>query len=856
MSVTFLQPWFLLALIGLLVLIRIWKKGTLAPTAGSKSVSFLVLRGVTLLLVILALSDPRLLFPSDRVNLFFLLDMSESVSPEGRDSALNYLRQSLTGMGKEDRAGLILFGKGAHVESELKNPFSLSDLKSQIDGQATDIRGALQLAAGLFPSSGQHRIVLMSDGNENRNHAMEGAYLAKSLGVKIFPLPLPTWFQGEEVFIETLETPDQIGPQTPFDVRIGLKSTFPGAGELLLFKNGRLLFGERIHFEPGKELYRFQDEIGKPGITRYEVRLHPDRDGIPQNNRGLSFTRSVPRPAILYLTASRATPSPFKEALEQQGLRVIVKDPAEITESLFDLLDYQAVVLHDLSSRHFSPNVLENLERYVRDLGGGLLMIGGPNGFGAGGYLHTPVEKALPVFMDVPTTVELAGLALVLVIDKSSSMAGDLEKKNKMEGAKIAAYGALEMIGPLDRAGILLFDTEHQWLLPMAPVSDRKKVAALLSGVKESGGTDLFPALEEAFRVLKETPAARKHIIILSDGLTRKGDFAALTDAMREAKITVSTVALGKDADRVLLKEIARRGGGRSYFTEDVEKIPRIFVGETRMAAQKVVVEKILQPEVITDVEPIRGLPLKEIPRIEGQVVTYPKKGALHLLRTAEGPLLSVWQYGLGRSAAFTSDLGPRWGKSWIVWPHYGAFAAQLVKWVKRQEPSAWLRLEWKRKEGRTSFRFEADDERGNPLNFIEWEGGLLSPSGKKEALKIEQTAPGTYEGSFASEEAGEYFLTIYPSSKAGKASGPILLGYGVPYSDEFLQTGIHRELLVSLAEISGGRLLDLHQSPQGLFQAEGQGAEMGSPLWPWLTLAAMVLMTVEIAWRKWKEWG
>jgi len=219
-------------------------------------------------------------------------------------------------------------------------------------------------------------------------------------------------------------------------------------------------------------------------------------------------------------------------------------------------------------------------------------MIGGDKSFGAGGYLKTPVEMALPVSTEVPTTLDLPGFALILVIDKSSSMAGSIANKNKLEGAKIAAFSAVEMLNPFDRVGVLAFDSEFHWTVPVTQAKNRRKIARELSTLKESGGTDLYPALEEAFRLLKGYKAAKKHIIVLSDGLTNKADFPSLIRALREAHVTVSTVSVGRDSDIVLMKAIAELGGGRSYFTDDANNIPRIFAGETKIAAKKVIVEK------------------------------------------------------------------------------------------------------------------------------------------------------------------------------------------------------------------------------------------------------------------------
>ncbi len=851
MSLTLLKPIFLIALIAIPLLWMGFKKTFPRELSSREKVLFGGLRSLLLLLLILALCDLRLLSPSDRVNLFFVFDQSESINARGKNAALAYMKKAVSGIGKEDRAGLILFGKEASLERELGHDSFPADLRSQIDPNATNIKDALHLALGRFPESGKNRIVLFSDGNENRKEAREAAYLAKSLGIEILPAPLTSWFQGQEVFMEKVESPPTADLQTPFEIRALFSSTHEGEGELILLRNGRLLKNERVRFQAGKNVFRFSDVIKDPGLNLYTAVINSPRDEIFQNNQGLSFTQGTRKARILYLTGHREKTSPLAEALKKQGLAIIQKDPADLSELFNDLLDYSAIVLHDVQSRHFSLATMENLERYVKDTGGGLVMIGGVNGFGAGGYLNTPVEKALPVSMDVPTSMEFPGFALVLLIDKSASMAGNLEKKNKMEGAKIAAYGAVESLNPQDVVGILAFDWVFQWTVPMTSARERPKIARQLSTLKESGGTDLYPALQEAYRVLREMKAFKKHVIILSDGLTQEANFPALLRSLRESGITVSTVSVGNDADVNLMKDIAKWGAGRSYYTDDSEKIPRIFVSETQLAAKKVIVEKALKPRARMTSDLTKGIPTGDLPLLQGQVITYPKPGATILFETGEGPLLSTWQYGLGRTVAFTSDLSPRWGKAWILWEHYGAFVSQMVKWAKQKETPMNYQAALERKGGWNTFQVEVTDDRGLLMNLLDLKMNILFPSRKNTQVPVNQTAPGKYEGTFQAEEVGVYYLSLYSSDSAGAPSGPKIFGYGVPYTDEFKEVGVNQELLSSLAALTRGRLLDVNSPPQGLFKTDGSLKETGPPLWPFLTLGALLLLMLDVGIRK-----
>ena len=813
------------------------------------------LRSIIILILALALSDPRVVKSSDRVNLFFLLDVSESVPEEGQKAALEYMQTASLGIKDEDRAGLIIFGKGASIETTLTNDFDPRAYKSQVNTNFTNIREALQLAMGKLPDEGKNRVVLFSDGNENIEDSIEMAYLARSLGVEIYPVPLISWFNKDEIFIDTLETPSTVPLETPFDIRLLITSTKENEGEIILLRNGKLTVNQRVGLQSGKNVFRFTDTLKEQGLYLYRAVINASQDSVFQNNEGLSFTQGTRRSQVLYLAGEDGELNHLTLALRQQGLDIVHKAVEDLPQSIHSLLDYSAIILDNVSGKTLSYEAMENLEKYVKDLGGGLVMVGGDKSFGAGGYLNTPVEKALPVSMDVPTTLEFPGFALVLVIDKSSSMAGGIARQKKIEGAKIAAFSAVEMLNPLDRVGVLAFDSGFHWLVSITQAKERRKIARELSTLKESGGTDLYPALQEAFRVLKELKASKKHIIVLSDGLTNKADFLSLIRTMREAQVTVSTVAVGRDSDITLMKNIAHWGGGRSYYTDDVDNIPRIFAGETKIAAKKVIIEREMQPYVVIAGEMTVGIPTDDLPLVRGQVITYPKPGAHILFKTQEGPLLAAWQYGLGRGVAFTSDLSARWGRNWVQWEHYGKFVSQMVKWAQQKEGPRNYQVEILRKWGKGTFGVDVTDDQNRFINNLDLKTKVLFPSKTDRTIPLDQVAPGRYQGSFPAEEIGEYYLTLFSSETKGPFRSQIF-GYGIPYPEEYRTKGINYNLLKRLASITNGRLLRLEDSSYDLFSAQSDTKEYGLQLWPYLALLSLLLLIVDVGLRKFQSIG
>jgi uncharacterized membrane protein len=850
MPVVFLKPLFLLAWLLIPAAWLLMRRSRLALAGRRHRLRIGLLRSLLFFLLGLALADPAWIKDSDRVDLFFVLDVSDSVQAEGRREAMALMERAVRGMRGEDRAGLIVFGETASLESDLSREYRVKAPRSEVETGGTNVAEALRLAVGRFPLRGQSRVVLLTDGNQTRGDALEMALVARSLGVEIDPVPLPGWFTPHEVYMEKLLSPARAALETPFEVRAVVDSAFDGPCDLLLFKNGALLESRKAALKAGKNEFLFKDRLTEPGLYLYRAVVQAPGDAIFQNNEGLSFTQGAHRPKVLYLTEAAGREPELLRALRRQGLELERKGAGDLPEFTHGLLDFSAIILDNVSGRALSPSVLERLREYVRDIGGGLIMIGGDRSFGAGGYLKTPVEEALPVFMDVPTTVDVPGLVLVLVLDKSASMAGNIVTKNKLEGAKIAAFSAVETLNPMDKVGILAFDSAHEWLVPITRADQRREIARRLSMLKEGGGTDLYPALKQAFQVLKANPAAKKHIIILSDGLTQEADFETLVTDMQRQKVSVSTVAVGSDADVRLLRDIARWGGGRSYFTNNPDNIPRIFAGETRIASQKLIVEQTMAVKPAAAGELLAGIPLGKIPPVHGLVVTYPKPGADVLLRTSEGPLLAVWRYGLGRSVAFTSDLSGRWGKDFLRWAYFEKLAAQMVSWARRQETPQEMTVNVTRSGGQGRVTAEVTAGGTRFVNDLSITAHILFPSQADAAFALGQTAPGLYEGEFPARESGAYYLNLV--SRAGKGpAGSETFGFGLPYTEEYLAGRTDTALLQQLAALTGGRVVGPADRAEDLFRATRGQKDLSRRLWPFLALAALAVLLADVAYRR-----
>jgi len=850
MSITLSNPYYLFLLL-LIPLTWYYLFKIKHQTPLRKSILILI-RTLLILLMLLVLTDPKVTKNSDAVNLFYLVDISKSIQNLENERIKSFIDKTSFQMDEEDKAGLIYFGGNPSLEVALKQEFDAEAMQSEVNSNHTNINSAVQFAIGKLPAQGKNKLVLISDGNQNIDDVHNSLQLAKSLGVQINSVPVSAWIGDKEIYIERIETPKNIQLNMPFEVRIVVQSRQKTKSNLVLLRNGNFITAKAVDLKQGKNIFLIVEQVKEQGLYVYKAIINTDQnnDSVYQNNEGVSFTQATQKNSVLFVTNELKKNIPMITALTTQGIQVVTKPPTELPFSMQGYLDYGAIILNDIAARELSYDTMEDIEKYVRDTAGGLVMIGSPNSFGAGGYLKTPIEKALPVFMDIPTTLEFPGLCIVMVIDKSASMAGSISGQTKLEAAKLALFSSIELLNPNDKVGILAFDWEQDWIIPITRADDRVAMAEKLSVLSGGGGTNIYQALVKAHSALKEIPSAKKHIILLSDGMTKEASFKALVDKVVKDKISISTVALGQGSDIQLMKSIAHWGEGRDYYTDDIENIPRIFVGETRIVAKEIIVEKTTRPFISAKNEIIQNLPINKIPKVDGYIITYPKNSAETILETIHGPLLVSHQYGLGRSVAFTSDLSGRWSKNWVNWDYFAQFVSQMVKWTIRKESPHYYTVDISRNGDKGIFKVDIIDELNQFSNHLKLKLKVILPNKNNQTISLEQIAPGRYIGNFPASEVGEYYFNLF-----GDQSEHLIqyktFAYSIPYSDEYLLIKPNETLLSELAEKTGGAVLDINTPPEDLFISDSQQKEYGASLWPYLLLAAIAVLIIEITIRK-----
>lgn len=882
------RPWWLIAA-PIAILLTLWIAHRsitgLGPVAHRVAIA---IRIIAILLAALALAEPSYRLKAEHVSVLVVQDLSKSMPP-GIDKAFeDYLDKAVENAPLGSRMGVVTAARSARAQilpSQRSTPQSevTEIMKKGVfdpgDTEGTDLEEAGRLALAIKPEDTAARIVLISDGNETEGSLLAFADSARTAGVPVDVLPMPYDIERELVF-DTLVAPSNGRIGQTVNLRFVITSTKATKVRLGLLLNREpfdLTPGEDgtttvADLMPGSNVITVPILLTRGGPQEYEGYLEPltpDDDTRPQNNHAGAVTFVATEGMVLVYANDPDAAEPLVRALETSRLTVDVRHPASGHQSLVELQRYDAIILFDVSSSMFNFKQQQELAAFVNDSGGGLVMVGGPDSFGAGGWIGTPVADVLPVKLDPPEKRQIPRGALVIVVDVSGSMgmpvgSGGLTQLDVATRATIAAMNTLSR---LDQFGMIAFAGETEVVVPLAPNNNPEATAQRIRRVAPQGGTDMFPAIDEAIRILAPQRGSR-HIIVLSDGQTGGDENTALRTVAQAnaAGITLSTVTIGDGANTPLMDALAKAGGGNNYIVNtlgSLYQLPQIFIREAQTIRRSLIWEgDPVNPTLVNSAaEPMRGIS-SSLPAISGYVVTAERDG-LSLI-TVKGPnddpIVAQWQSGLGRSIAFTSDASARWSSSWLSWGQFRAFWDQHIRWVMRPSGSANVTVSTQSQGDRTRVLVNALDTTGNALNFARFQGRTSGPDGKSEAVELRQVGPGRYEGEFNSTDSGSYLLSLrYDAPRAGEngqpgsvESGTVLAAVSRPFADEHRALKDNTALLQQIATITSGRMLDTDPVNANLFDRDGLTMPVAAtPIWLPLTLAAIGIFLVDVGVRR-----
>ena len=729
-------------------------------------------------------------------------------------------------------------------------------IQTVVGSDRTDIAGAIRLGTAAFPEAGQKRLVLFSDGNENIGDAVQAVMAARPLDVSVDVVPLNTQ-GGADVAVQRLAVPGSIKKGQPFDAKIFALSDREQPATVRLFRNDQLLGEQSVRLAKGKNLFSFPQSLGQAGFYSYEVQIEAGGDRVPQNNRASGFANVRGDPSVLIVSADPAQDAPLANALRATNLEVTLGDLSALPGSLAGLQTFDTIFLSNINAGDLGRDAMLLIESAVRDFGMGLVCIGGDQSFAAGGYRNTPLERALPVSMELDSKKVLPPGALVLLMH-------GMEFNNGNQVARQCAIGVLDAMGPNDELGIVLWDGQDRWLFPephLRKVGDKQELGRQIMGMNQGDLPSFENLMTMGYEGLKKSTASIKHMIVFSDG-DPGGPSDQLMNRMRADKITVSTVLIAGHAGPETMIEIADKGAGRFYNITNPAQLPQIFLKETAVILKTAIYEEPFAPQQRSSSELLAGFGAGSYPQLLGYVATSEKPRAETPLLTTQGdPLLAHWQYGLGRAVAFTSDAKAKWGSNWIGWGDYQTFWSQIANWSLRRVETGDLSADVAIEQGRGIISVEAIDTDGNFRNFLDLQAVVVNPKGERELVPLTQTAAGRYEAEFETRETGSYLVHLREMEQ-GELRASQVIGANLDHSPEFAESRPNLARLERLAEVGGGRLLSRDFGADNPFEHDRTETFQPVDLWEWLLKFAVLLFPVDVGVRRiqidreeWSRW-
>lgn len=818
------EPLWLLLLLPALVYFSWFGLKNFRDSSKLQKIVFL-LRIAVVALLIFALASPSLLRPVKEEQVIFLMDRSASL--KGMETEMTLAVENALSS-KKDHQSVAVYTFAEDFLSLLpmtKEPQTLpAELAAGQNGH-TNIARALELASNSGNTDLATRLVLLTDGNETQSSAIESLNRLESARLQVDVWPIEQSVQND-LAVSRFETPSRafLGEAQSFSVTID--SDTETEAKLIFSANDRDLDTKEIELSEGQNVFNYSYPATSEGLLKYEVHVETADDAFLENNSLASITEVSGNPEVLVVNGGE--PSPIPGLLDTKNLRVTELSSAQLPSSLSAILRYDSIIFDNVSGTAVGEQQMTIIEQAVQQFGVGFMMVGGEQSFGLGGYFKTPIERLLPVEMEVKGKHELPSLGLMIVMDRSGSMMG-----MKMELAKEAAARSVELLRPDDTLGVIAFDDRPWEILPTAKVSDPQAAVDKILAITPGGGTEIYRSLEQAYSELEDLELQRKHIILLTDGQSAtSSDYDALIENGKDKNITLSTVSIGQDADRNLLEQLADTGSGRFYDVIDATTIPAILSRETIMMSRTYIVDEPFTPIVYSS----RWDDLFDegIPQLNSYIATTAKSTASVALESEEGdPVLASWNYGLGKTVAYTSGSGAWSGdfQSWSRWPDFwNRSAAQLLP-AYEEIPYSVTRKE------QGVYTVEDPTQSSAILTVA-----AVDEQGNEVPLQTEPLAPGKVDVKLDAEPGLIFFSISNENGAAYKT------GLTIPYGDEYQTAAANMPLMTTLAERTGGQVLGtLDEAFRDMTYTSGTVR----PIQLFLLLAAMVLFFLDITLRR-----
>lgn len=805
-------------------------------------------RCVVVALLVTSAAGLEIRVGEEPMSVLFLLDRSDSMAGA---SSIDRLNASVAGARAGDRAGVIVFAANAVLERRLVSARPVREIASDVVGSATNIEAALRLARATLPSEGTRRIVLISDGRETTGSARTEAARTMSAGIAVDVVePDESVLATRPTRIASVSAPASVRAGEPFLVVAEVDGPPRTRVEVSLHRDQEpAVLREAVISDSGRAAVAFSDQHRSTGLHVYRatVRTNDGEEIAAADDRAAGTVVSVAGATnVLYVSSSSGVLSP---TLAANDFRVTQLPPASVPRSAHAMMGYDAIVLDDVPPSALDAAQSTAITQHVEQGGSGLLVLGSERSLEPGGLMEGPLGPLLPVDLRPRSGRRSPALALVLLFDKSGSMADTAGGVPKIEIARQAVTKVLGVLPATDALGVIAFDATPVAIAPLAAGHDAQAMVARLRSVEAAGATRIAPAMQLARDWLQSPTAAgfvKRHVLLVSDGRTSAEDAARLEALVRTSGFELSVVALGPESDRRLLTRLADVTGGRAYFPEDLAQLPLILAREaSRVAGGRLVEERFA---IRTSAHPVvAGLERYGAPQLRGYVVSASKSTAETILTShLDDPILAAWRVGLGRTAVFTADLRGSWSAGMRAWNGFAPLWVQSLRWLSRASDSNDLRVTFEPIGDQMQVVVEAEDSRGRFLNSLSGHVHTHTPGDENLESALRNVAPGRYVCSIRLKEPGAYRVTIAARHKQSNVEQRFVRGFFWSADAEQRDHGADPTALRQLADATGGTVLKAGQSAFARKRAATY-----IQVWPWLTAAALLLFVLEIIVRR-----
>jgi uncharacterized membrane protein len=793
------------------------------------------IRLAVLLAAVLGLAGMGLNLSQSRQATIVVADLSAS-DIQDQSAMQRAIDQAARERPADAQLGVVTAGRDARVEQPPSFMTGFDGFQTRVDQDYTNLDAGLSLANAILPDGYRRRIVMMTDGQQNAGDALATARLLHSIGVRVDVWPVHV-SGGSEVLVDSVTMPSELRPEERFSIDVAIRSTVNTTGTLTIYRDHTLILSRQEPIQSGESHFVFAQAPLHAGFHSYQVQINPAIDTQPENNAGSAFTLVAGPPKVLVISPSAHEAANVLASLHTTGIRADFQKPADVTPTLSSLQRYGALILVDTPADALDPELVSNIVPYVRDLGHGLVVIGGREAYGMGGYGQTGLEQALPVKMDLPKRKDLPSAAVVLIIES-------LESNAQVDISKQAGKGVIGLLTQQDQIAVSGALGNSSFAVPLQHVTDKRAIDNAIDQMQPGDPISYAPDLQAAYNALKKTSARIKHIILLGDGDAEDPGYELLAKRIRRGGVTISTIAtngLGFN-DFQTMQYIAKWGGGRYYRGDDTSAIPRIFLREARTVARSGFIEGKFYPEEISANPMLRDV--RSVPDLTGYVATTPKPtGEMVLVSKKLDPVLAAWQFGLGRSVAWTSDAAGLWTRDWLQAPGANRFWANLVSWTLPATQGGRLFIEASTGQGQGRISIDTPPSLGaNPSVTAH----ILTPDLQTSTIQLQPSAPGHFTGSFLANTPGAYFVTADARGVDHAEAGQT--GLDVPYSAEYRTTGTNTAFIRDLAAAGGGSVI----SRAGAAWQDSLAAVYArTSLQVWFWLLALLLLPVDIGVRR-----